>query len=270
MPLNHFSLLVFTLLLSGAWCGSNNVLAGVLPQDTQRIESLTPEQASAIVEEFKGIGLNLDGLEALDSCTAKALAEFRGSWLSLAGLTTLDVAVARALSGCHCKALFLNGLTTLDIPTAKTLAEFKGDGLCLIGLAALDIATAEAIAESAEHIFVQVEDQVRDDFFARHSLTPKTARAWAALSGGHLSMITVLDSPDSVAIATALATRKGLLSLPRLRKISPKTLSALIAKDDVDIPRIETLELIREPDGSPNDDFVMPEGFRQRQNQHAK
>jgi hypothetical protein len=66
-------------------------------------------------------------------------------------------------------------------------------------------------------------------------------------------------------VAKALATRKGPLALPNLKKISPKTLSALIEKEDVDIPLIETLELIQEPDGSATEDFVVPEGFQARQ-----
>ena len=67
---------------------------------------------------------------------------------------------------------------------------------------------------------------------------------WAAVAAGDVTAIATFDSPDSVAIAKALATRKGRLSLPNLRKISPKTLSALIEKEDIDIPLIETLELI--------------------------
>jgi hypothetical protein len=88
---------------------------------------------------------------------------------------------------------------------------------------------------------------------------------WATLLRGQLSAVTALDSPDAVAIAKALATRKGPLSLPNLKKISPKTLSALIEKEDIEIPLIETLELIPEPDGSVTDDFVIPEGFQERQ-----
>ena len=41
----------------------------------------------------------------------------------------------------------------------------------------------------------------------------------------------------------------------------PRTLSAPFEKEDVEIPRIETLELIPEPDGSPTDDFVIPARF---------
>ena len=87
---------------------------------------------------------------------------------------------------------------------------------------------------------------------------------------GHLPSLTALDSPDSIAVAQSLATRKGPLSLPNLKKVSPKTLSALIEKEDVEIPLIETLELIQEPDGSGNDDFVIPKWLEVRQNQQRR
>ena len=66
-------------------------------------------------------------------------------------------------------------------------------------------------------------------------------------------------------IAEALAKRKGPLALPTLKKISPKTLTALLKKEDIEIPLIETLELIQEPDGSVTEDFVVPEPVLQRQ-----
>ena len=130
--------------------------------------------------------------------------------------------------------LQLAGLTTLDAETAKVLAEFKGSRLWLYGLTTLDADTAKPLAES---------------------------KAW----DGQLPRISAFESPDSVEIAAALATRKGPLSLRNLTKISPKTLTALIEKEDVEIPLIETLELIQEPDGSPTDDFVIPKGFQSRQ-----
>lgn len=80
--------------------------------------------------------------------------------------------------------------------------------------------------------------------------------------------LTGFEAADSVAVAKALAKRQGPLALPNLKKISPKTLSALIEKDDIDIPLVETLELIQEPDGSPTEDFVVPEGFQARQKQN--
>ena len=53
--------------------------------------------------------------------------------------------------------------------------------------------------------------------------------------------------------------------MPNLRKISPKTLAALIANEDVEIPLIETLELIQEPDGSVTEDFIIPKWLEERQ-----
>jgi hypothetical protein len=68
-----------------------------------------------------------------------------------------------------------------------------------------------------------------------------------------------------VQVAAALADRQGRLLLPNLKRISPKTLQALIRKEDVQIPSLDELELIPEPDGGPTEDFVIPEGFLERQ-----
>jgi len=239
-----------------------------------------------VLAEFKGVQLSLDGLTTLDAETAKALAEFKGSQLLLSGLTKLDGDTAKALVEFKGNKLYLNGLSTLDAATAEALAEFKGDYLSLDGLTALDAETAKAIAElkgkwlylnglttldaeTAKAIAelkgeVALPDKVLQALFAKNPLTPETALAWAVVSNGKLSHVTALDSPDSVAIAQALATREGRLALPNLKKISPKTLTALIEKEDVEIPLIETLELIPEPDGSANDDFVIPEGLEKR------
>jgi len=87
---------------------------------------------------------------------------------------------------------------------------------------------------------------------------------------GVLPSLTALDSLDSVVVAQALATRKGVLVLHNLKRISPKTLTALIEKRDVKIPLIETLELIPEPDGSPTVDFVIPEWLEKREKKRRR
>jgi hypothetical protein len=68
-----------------------------LPADTNQIERLTPEQATALAGSTVG-WVRLPNLTALDAATAKALAEFKGQDLSLNGLTTLDAATAKALA----------------------------------------------------------------------------------------------------------------------------------------------------------------------------
>jgi beta-lactamase regulating signal transducer with metallopeptidase domain/predicted hotdog family 3-hydroxylacyl-ACP dehydratase len=200
------------------------------------LPTLSVEAANALAEH-KGHMLALDGLTTLSDEAAKALAQHKGDWLSLNGLTTLSDEAATALAQHEGKVLSLNGLTTLSDVAAKALAQRKG------------------------------ELSLRSISF---SLTADSALVWATLLRGRLAAVTALDSPDSVAIAKALATRKGPLSLPNLKKLPPKTLSALIEKEDIEIPLIETLELIPEPDGSPTEDFVIPEGFQQRQNQQRQ
>jgi len=128
----------------------------------------------------------------------------------------------------------LNGLKSVDANLAEALAGYRKGPLLLNGLITLSEEAAKALA---------------------------AAEKW----DGNLPALTDLDSPNSVAVAQSLAARKGSLSLPNLKKISPKTLAALIDKKDVGIPFVETLELIPEPDGSPTDDFIIPEWLEERQ-----
>ena len=171
--------------------------------------------------------MGLDGLTTLSDKAATALGQHDGI-LSLSGLTTISDEVAKALAE-HKGELVLNGLTTLSAEAAKSLAQHRG-ALFLNGLTTFSDDAARAIA-AAEH--------------------------WT----GYLPCVTALESPDSVAIAQALAARHGPLSLPNLKKLSRKTLSALFEKVDIEIPPIKTLEFIPEPDGSDTDEFVIPEGF---------
>jgi len=212
---------------------------------------------------FKGVNLCLNGLTALDADSAKALAERKGGCLFLNGLTTLDAETAKALVEFKGISLSLNGLTALDADTAEALAGFKGHILHLHGLTALDADTAKALAELQGALTVQ--QAVRESFAMRYPLTPNTALGLAAVWSGDLSFITALDSRDSVAIAQALAKRPGPLSIRNLKKISPKTLTALLKKQDVQIPLLETLELIQEPDGSVTEDFIVPDWLSERE-----
>jgi hypothetical protein len=251
------------------------------------LTTLSAEAATALAQH-KGT-LFLNGLTTLSGDAAKALAQHKGQYLRIDGLTTLSAEAATALAQ-HEGELRLNGLTTLSGDAATALAQHKGD--LILGLTTLSAEAAKALAQHEGALFLNglttlsaeaakafaqfkgksliLSSGAKESFFQNNRLTPETALLWAALSGGKLTAVTTLDSPDSVAIAKALATHKGPLSLPNLKKLSPKTLSALIEKEDIDIPLIETLELIPEPDGSPTKDFVIPEGFQQRQNQQRQ
>ena len=135
--------------------------------------------------------------------------------------------------------------------------------MSLSSLTTLDAEAATALANIAGSLYVS--EELEWAFCNENPLTVDTVAAWVALTRGNLAGITDLDSPDSIAIAQALATRKGPLLMPDLQKISPKTLLALIEKRDVEIPPIETLDLIPEPDGSPTEDFVIPEWLAERE-----
>lgn len=255
------------------------VRAAELPEGTDKVESLTPDQARKLVKEFPGVELEIEnkrsaqwrlsnclplkGLKSLDPDTAKALAGYDKGPLVLSGLTTIDTDTAKGLAEFKGPYVYLSGLTTIDADAAKAIAEVKSHNLCLNGLATLDAVTAKALAKSKAW---------NGRLPKLTTLDTEAARALAAIDtwNGQLPGLTAFESSDSIAIAKALATRKGSLSLPNLKRISPKTLSALITKEDVEIPLIEKLELIPESDGGGTEDFVIPKEFEERQKQKAR
>ena len=236
--------------------------------------------------------LFLDGLKKIDAETAKSLADYKGH-LGLSGVLSLDVDTIRELTEVERKGLFLDGMPTIDTEAAEGISRFQGGLLRLDGLTALDADTASVIARTkanrlalnklrtidpetaksllqfrgvfhftALHETVGQETPLSVDVVKIVCLAANKAPYAVSLPG-----VTALDAPDSIAIAQLLAKRQGPLALPNLKKISPKTLTALIEKEDVEIPLIETLELIQEPDGSPTEDFVIPEWLEERQRQ---
>lgn len=223
---------------------------------TLRLNGLTTldAQTAKVLATFKGI-LDLDGLPALDPEAAGLLAGGNSKWLRLRGLKTLSPETARELvkSRLVAHAIFLPQLDTLDVATAKVLATFKGQELILRGLVAIDVDVAKALAEYRGRLHLGLT-----------TLDAETVKALAAAGFRErlsLDGLTTLDADTT----KALSQYKGSLSFPNLKKISPKTLSALIEKRDVEIPLIETLELINEPDGSPTEDFVIPEWLESRE-----
>jgi hypothetical protein len=204
--------------------------------------------------------LCLFGLSGLPEGTAADVAGAFGPHrhvLRAPGLVGIDAEAAAALAR-HAGPVELPDLRRLDsVALARKLSEREGF------FAPLFVAeiTAEVVAALDEG------KGWTGALPALAVLTPEVAAALAASKKwtGQLPGVTAFTAPDSVAVAAALAKRKGPLSLPNLKKISPQTLSALIEKEDVGIPLVETLDIIAEPDGSPTDDFVIPEGFQAQQ-----
>lgn len=227
-------------------------LAGQSSLSLNDLTTLSEEAAKALARHTRDLSLN--GLTELSAEAAKALAQHQAFGLRLSGLTTLSAEAAQALAQ-YKGFLNLNGLTTLPDDATEALAQHKGS-LSLNGLTTLSADAAQALGQHQGELSLA----------GLTALSAEAAKALAAAEkwSGFLPRVIAIDSPDAVAVAEALATKKGPLNLPSLRKISPKTLTALIQKGDVEIPRIETLELIPEPDGSPTEDFLIPQGFQQR------
>jgi hypothetical protein len=121
MPTLTRLLLVFTSLVLGPLV----VMADELPEDTNKITSLTVEEAKRVVAQHnakvKDTYLNLDGLTTLDAATAPTLAEFKGQLLNLNGLTTLDAATATALAEFKGQSMWLYGLERASFGAVRAL-----------------------------------------------------------------------------------------------------------------------------------------------------
>ena len=76
--------------------------------------------------------------------------------------------------------------------------------------------------------------------------------------------ITGFETPEAVPIPTILAASPGTFPIPNLGRISSRTLTALIRTGNIELPPIEVIELIAEPDGGFTDDFVVPKEFPTR------
>ena len=230
--------------------------------------------------------LALHGLTTVSTEVAAALAEYKGPVLSLAGLTTLPAETAAALSRCRTWDGNLAALRTLPVETARALAGHRGQQLVLAGLTSITPEAIEALAAyDGGRLYLRIQpltpDLVRTLAACKAwqpttetlaTLTTDAARVLSDMPqwNGNLPGITAIDTPDAVEIARILARRRGPVSLPGLKRISPRTLLALIEKEDVFVPLVESLELIPEPDGSPTDDIVLPERFLERQEQQRQ
>ena len=217
----------------------------------------------------------LPAITALDTPDAIAAAKILATItkpLGLPGLRELSPAAAELLAGSASEALHLDGLPRLAPEAARSLAAYSAGVLHLDGLTDFPPDTVAALAAS------RAAGLRLGGLLTRAGretpLTPDVARLVARCgrksdAGFVLPHVTALDSRDAVEIAKTLATVESPLSLPNLKRISPRTLSALIEKQDIDIPQIDTLDMISEPDGTATDDFVLPEEFLRRQRRRS-
>jgi len=211
----------------------------------------------------------LSSLRGLSDEAATALAGFEGKGLEILPSVPFSDRAVQALAGFRGASLYLI-VPRLSDESVRALAAFKGDSLSLAGLEEPPAELARLLPEFA----CQKLSLHPWEYFlgGRQPVTPADARLVAAYAG-RLGKTCVLpgiegfETPAAVEIATMLAASPGSLSIPNLKRVSPKTLTALIEKRNIELPPVESLQLIEEPDGSFTDDFVIPENFPTRRPQ---
>ena len=123
--------------------------SGCMPQDTNKIESLTAKEAAELVTTankpgYEPVDISLNGLTSIDKDVARELGKCRWS-LFLNGLTSIDKDVAQELAKVKGR-LFLRDLTSIDKDVAQELAKVKGS-LFLDGLTSIDKDVAQELAK---------------------------------------------------------------------------------------------------------------------------
>lgn len=208
-----------------------------------------------------GPTLRLDSLKSLSPEAAEAFAASNITYLELIGLKTLSADTARALARSKAFTGDLRSLTTLSADAAAALGTFAGNKsgggkLNLFGLTTLDAEAARGLAAFRGNL----------ELDGLTEIDAETAAALATYAGPKLSLrgLKTLSTGAAEQLAKANSWDRQLLSL---RRVSPKTLTALIEKGNIDLPPVESLELIEEPDGNFTDDFVIPENFPTRRSQ---
>lgn len=154
--------------------------------------------------------------------------------------------------------LVLDGLTSIDSAAAEALAKFSGRQLFMgqVEATLASIGGPVPLSQASARLVSAVS--VLERHLAREPGKPGDGevndRRIFTAAGIALRGVTSFEMPDAVEIARILATSKAPLALPHLKRISSRTLSALLEREDISIPRIESLQLIPEPDGSPAED----------------
>lgn len=217
------------------------------------IESLDRE-AAMLIAEHRG-PLNL-GLKRLTPEIAHGLARLRGG-LTCDQLESLDPRAAAALARGP-EFLAFNGLREIDLETARALAAHDGT-VSLAGLESLPPEVAEPLLADRPPPAAGRQPELAVTFGLLTGLTPRLAEALVqrgTRNGEEFDLVGV-ERLDSTEAAQALAQTQHRIALPRLRHMTPATLTALKTNPLVETPAIEAIELLPNNDGS-GDDFVVP------------
>ena len=228
------------------------------------LKTLSADAADKLAQATAWEG-RLSSLGSLSDEAAEALAGFEGKSLDLGPVPLSDRAVA-ALAGFRGASLGLF-VPRLSAESVRALAKIPGDRLSLTGLEEPPAGLAERLPEfTCKNVSLHPWEW---NLGRSRPVTKADARLLAAYATrlGKTCVVPGIagfETPEAVEIATILAGSPGSLSIPNLERISSRALAALIRNGNVELPPIEVIELIPEPDGGFSDDFVVPEDFPTR------
>lgn len=196
------------------------------------LSTVSPEAAQALGAK-RGLGvLDLSGVTTVPPELSEAFGEICVAHLGLNGVERLTPELARALSGVRVGALSLNGLKSLSPEIAAALlTEDAPCSLSLKGLSSIDKGTAAELVR---------------------------APRW----DGHLPNLKSTRTRDAIEIAQELAKTKGRVAMPSLARVSARTYLTLVQNPRVELPPVEAITFIPEPDGRPADMRVIREVVR--------
>jgi formylglycine-generating enzyme required for sulfatase activity/TPR repeat protein len=189
------------------------------------------DDAAAVLSDYRGYCLRLDGLVDLSAKSARSLAAYKNGDLQLNGLRSISDEVAAGL-GEHRGGLELNGLTSLSISAAGSLAKIRESTghrarLSLNGLLSL--------TDGAADHFVGFGGMLSLD-----GLQTLSTRAATALGKGceYLSLDGLVHI--DTAAAAALASIEDL-SLDSVRHLDAPTAAALAGVEQLSLDGLEEL-----------------------------
>lgn len=114
------------------------------------IEALPAEAANGLAQ-YTGYRIELNGLHELDEAAAKCLAQYAGPLIELNGLTRISTATARALAA-YAGRLDLDGVTALSDLAAARLGKHRGPYLSLNGITTLSSPAADALSRHRGYV----------------------------------------------------------------------------------------------------------------------
>ncbi len=213
------------------------------------IERLPPEVAAVLAPRIGDFGL--PGLRSLNAETAAALAANARDELELEGVTTISSDVAAALAAFE-GTLSLPGVTALTADVAHALAPHRGT-LVLTGV-------TEITPEAAEALLARTAPLELGALLHRNRLdSPAIAELIVKhFDNVELQGLTSLTGAHAADIARVLARTRGTLSLPSIKRITPRALEVLMGRQRVELPDLTNVKIVPEVGQRGNDDYIDP------------